>query len=434
MKVLHTWKYLTLLAAVGFWGCSSSLKTAQNSGEFDDLYGSSSDAAVHSSPQKETQLANRQLATQRFDQRVANSNPDYYNEQTAGQYNDDEYYSEVSARKVTRGISPDPGWSADNAYTNGFSNGYSSALMNSSWNRWGWNSPFYGGLSLGIGMGMSPWGYSSFGSPFYSPFYSPFGYGGGYAYSPFGYGGGFYDSFYSPYGYGYNSFYSPYSYYGGGYGRSTVIVNNYNNIGANRNATYGARGGSSRDRYNGDFVNTPRSYNNNNGGRRSGELNSTNNTSNNAYYSRPNTNNGGSYSNSTPSNSTNNSYGSGRQNSRGGDYYYGGSNSGSRASANNSNSVPSYSAPSNSDYYAAPRQSTRGSYSSPSINSGSRYSAPQYSAPQQSHTYQAPTRSYEAPAQRSYSPPSQPSYSAPSHSGGGSGGGFSGGGGSRGPR
>lgn len=432
MKVLHNLKYLTLLAAVGFWGCSSSRQTAQNAGEFDDLYGSSSDGSVISAPAKEKRLSDRS-STQRFDRFDPNSNPDY-NDQTTGQFNDDEYYSEISARKVTRGISPDPGWNTDNAYTNGFANGYNSAMLNSSWNRWGWNSPFYGGLSLGIGMGMSPWGFGSgFYSPFNSPFYSPFGFGGGYAYSPFGYGygGGFYDSFYSPYGYGYNNFYSPY--YGGGFGRSVVVVNNYNNLGANRNATYGARGGNSRDRYNSDFVNTPRSYNNsNNGGRRSGELNSSNN---NSYYSRPN-NSGGNATNSS-------SYGAGRQNSRGSDYYYGGSSTGGRASANSS-SAPSYSAPSNSDYYAAPRQNSRGSYTPPSVNSGSRYSAPQYSAPQQSNTYQAPTRSYqpptrsyEAPAQRSYSPPSQPSYSAPSQSHSSGGGGYSGGGGgggSRGPR
>ncbi|MGM9508530.1 hypothetical protein ACS5NO_12410 [Larkinella sp. GY13] len=431
MKVLHTFKYLSLLAVVGFWGCSSTKQTAQNAGEFDDLYGSSSDAAVISSPQKEKRLASRQ-STQRFNNGTLNSDPEYYNEQTAAQYSDDEYYSEVSARKVTRGISPDPGWNTDNAYTDGFSNGYNMAMMNSGWNRWGWNSPFYGGLSLGIGMGMmSPWGFNRFYSPFYSPFgYSPFGFGGGYAYSPFGYGGGFYDSFYSPFGYGYNNFYSPYGF--GGYGRNVLVVNNYNNIGASRNATYGARGGSSRDRYNGDFVNTPRSYNNNNGGRRSGELNAANN---NTYYSRPNT-----------SGSTNNgTYGAGRANSRGSDYYYGGSSTSGRASANNA-ATPSYSAPSNSDYYAAPRSNSRGSYTpspSSSVNSGSRYSAPQQSRSYQAPTrsYQsAPTRSYEAPTQRSYSPPSQPSYSAPSGGGGsrggssGGGGGYSGGGGSRGPR
>jgi hypothetical protein len=448
MKVLHTFKYLSLLAVVGFWGCSSTKQTAQNAGEFDDLYGSSSDAAVISSPVKEKRLASRQ-PTQRFNKGTLNSDPEYYNEQTAAQFSDDEYYSEVSARKVTRGISADPGWNTDNAYTDGFSNGYNMAMMNSGWNRWGWNSPFNGGLSLGIGMGMgmgmSPWGFNRFNNPFFSPFgYSPFGFGGGYAYNPFGYGGGFgggfYDSFYSPFGFG-NGFYSPYSYgYGGlgGFGgRNVVVVNNYNNIGASRNATYGARGGSSRDRYNGDFVNTPRSYNNNNGGRRSGELNSANN---NTYYSRPNT-----------SGSTNNgTYGAGRTNSRGSDYYYGGSSNGGRASANNA-ATPSYSAPSNSDYYAAPRSNSRGSYTpSPSVNSGSRYSAPQqnqsYQAPTRSYqsapsrSYEAPSqRSYSQPAQRSYSPPSQPSYSAPSGgsrggSSGGGGGSYSGGGGSRGPR
>ncbi|RAJ92630.1 hypothetical protein LX87_04960 [Larkinella arboricola] len=420
MKVQHTWKYLSLLVVLGFWGCSSSKQLA---GESDDLYGSSADAPVYASKESRPVERNR-TASQRYEDSRMNANPDF-NDQTSG-LADDEYYSEVTARKVTRGISPDPGWSSDNSYTNGFSNGYNTAMLNSTWNRWGWNSPFYGGLRLGIGLGMSPW-MGGFNSWRYGGFYDPF-WGGSYAYSPFyggGFGGGFYDPFYaySPFGYGYgfNSFYNPYM-YGGGLGR-TVIVNNYDRIGANRNATYGARGGVSRNRYNSDFVNTPRSYNNNNGGRRSGTLNSSNNTANNnTYYSRPN--NSGST----------NSYGAGRANSRGADYYYGGSGSGGRANANTSSSRPSYSAPSNSDYYAAPRQNSRGSYTPPSYNSGSRVSSPQ-------QTYQAPSRTFEAP-QRTYSPPSQPSYSAPSYGGsrgGGSssgGGGYSGGGGggSRGPR
>lgn len=419
MKVQHTWKYLSLLVVLGFWGCSTT-KTVT-----DDLYGSSADAPAYA--MKESRPVERtRTASQRYEDSRMNANPDY-SDQSSG-LPDDEYYSEVTARKVTRGISADPGWSSDNGYTNGFANGYNTAMMNSSWNRWGWNSPFYGGLSLGIGLGMSSWGYNPWGwnSMRYGGFYDPF-WGGGYAYSPFSYGG-FYDPFnsYSPFGYGYgfNSFYSPYSY--GGYGRPVVVVNNYDRIGANRNAIYGARRGASRDRYNGDFVNTPRSYNGNNGGRRSGELNSSNNTTNNnTYYSRPNTSGSA------------NSYGAGRANSRGADYYYGGSGNSGRANADNSSSRPTYSAPStsNSDYYAAPRQNSRGSYTPPSYNSGSRSGVT-------TQTYQAPTRTYEAP-QRSYSPPSQPSYSSPSFGGsrgGGSssgGGGYSGGGGgggSRGPR
>ncbi|WP_460638496.1 hypothetical protein [Larkinella harenae] len=425
MKVQHTWKYLTLLAALGFWGCSPSKQLA---GESDDLYGSSSDAPAYASTQRESRPVERtRTASQRYEDSKLNANPDYYNEETAALY-DDEYYSDITARKVQRGISPDPGWSTTN-YNDGFADGYNMAFMNSRWNRWGWNSPFYGGLGLGIGVGMSPWGWNSWrygGMGMYDPFYGGFGGMGGF--------GGFYDPFmaYSPFGFGYgfNSFYNPYMYGGGfGFNRPVVVVNNYDRIGANR-ATYGARRGASSDRYNGSFVNTPRSYNNNSGGRRSGELNSSNNTANNnTYYSRPNNNSG---------NATNSGYGAGRANSRGADYYYGGSGNSGRANANSGNSSarPSYSAPpSNSDYYAAPRQNSRGSYTPPS-NSGSRYSAPQQ---QPTRTYQAPTRSYEAP-QRTYSPPSQPSYSSPSYGGsrggGGSsgGGGYSGGGGSRGPR
>ncbi|MGA0555108.1 hypothetical protein ACO2Q8_00530 [Larkinella sp. VNQ87] len=427
MKVLHTWKYLTLLAAIGFWGCSSSKQTAQNAGEYDDLYGSSSDAPVYASTAKEKRQFDR-TASQRYEESKFNANPDYNGQSGLA---DDEYYSEVSARKVTRGISPDPGWDSGNAYNNGFANGYNMAMMNSTWNRWGWNSPFYGGLSLGIGLGMSPWGWGGFNSWRYSSFYDPF-WGGAYAYSPF-YGGGFYDPFFSPFGYGYgfNSFYNPYFYGGyGGFGRPIVVVNNYDNIGASRNVRYGARSGTSRDRYNSDFVNTPRTYNNNNGGRRSADAT----TSNNAYYSRPNNTNNGVVNSS--------SYGTGRANSRG-TYYYNesGSTSSSNGRANaltRPSSAPSYSAPSTADYYSAPRQNSRGSYTAPSGNTGARYSAPQYSAPQR--TYQQPSRSFEAP-QRSYSPPSQPSFSSPSSGGSRGGGGSSigggssgGGGGSRGPR
>ncbi|WP_128543650.1 hypothetical protein [Larkinella soli] len=429
MKAIRTWKYLTLLAVAGFWGCSSSRQTAQNTGEIDDLYGSSSDAVVYQNTKSDRNSGNDQT-TERFGRRstdrdLRNANPDYYNEEEARLFSNDEYYSDVTARKAQRGLSPDPGWDSRASYNDGFANGYNAGMMNNSWNRWGWNTPFYSGLSFGLGLGASPWGWNSWRSGFYDPFWGSYAYNPFYSpfNSPFNYYGGFYD-------YGYGGFYNPY--YGGGWGRPVLVVNNPN-IGAARAVNYGARTGGSRDRYNGDFVNTPRSYSNNNGGRRSGELNSTNNsarTGSDTYYSRPNNTNSGSY-------------GAGRQNSRGSDYYYDGSASGGRVSSGGSTyTPPSYNAPSRSsaDYYSAPRQNSRGSYTPPSDNSGSRYSAPQ-----QSRTYEAPSYSrpsYEAPRSNTYSQPSQPSYSAPSsggsRGGGGSsgGGGYSGGGGggSRGPR
>ncbi len=437
MKTQQPYSYLTLALLMGFWSCSSSLQTAKNAGEVDDLYGNSGNAAVYASNSSDYgSVASSDAPSQRYSRQqqrsLRNANPDFNDEQYAanGGANTDEYYTELSARKLNRGLSADPGWNDDgtNAYNSGFMNGYNSATTSAySWNRWGYNNTgFYNGLGLGLGMRMGMGGYG-----FGNPYGSPFGYGYG---SPFGY-----DNFYSPFGY--NSFYSPFNsyalggfggyyspfygnYFGGGYGGyygNTYVNNNYV-TGADpyraSNRTYGARAGGATNRYNDAFVNTPRSSN---GGRTAGTPAYTGNASSgntsSGYYSSP------------------------RSNSRGGSsYYYDNSNGSSRGGRSANTPAPSYNSStpssgrsSSSDYYAAPRQNSRGSYSSPS-NAGSynggRGSAsqpnyqsaqPTYSAPQQQSqpTYSAPQRSYSAP-------------SAPSGGGGYSSGG--GGGGSRGPR
>ncbi|GAA4414169.1 hypothetical protein GCM10023187_43280 [Nibrella viscosa] len=432
MKTSHTWKYLAMVAVMGFWGCSSSRQTAQNAGEVDDLYGNSSDAVVYAGTQPtRTQQAER--PGRMSSRTLRDRNPEYseYDEQRSYS-NTDEYYTDLNTRKLQRGLSADPGWNNDNAYRSGFADGYTAAAWNPGfnswrWNRWGWNnSMFWNGFNIGVGIGMMPmgWGYSPWGFNSWNRFYDPF-WGPSYAYGGFG---SFYDPFwgYSPYGF--NNFYSPFnnSYYGGGFYTRPVIVNNSGIItgpASERTRTYGPRSGSSSDRYNNAFTNTPRTYTPNNGGRRASTDNAgytttapatTNSSSSDAYYARP------------------------RQNSRGSYYYENPSSSGGRTSSDaGSYSTPSTS--SNDSYYARPRQNSRGSYT-PSDNgysSGARGSyqnqTPQYQAPRQQPSYQQP--SYQQPSyqQPSYSPPSSGSrgggYSAPSGGGGGSVGG-----GSRGPR
>ncbi|WP_234734388.1 pilus assembly protein [Tellurirhabdus bombi] len=438
MKAKRTLPYVALAAFLSLVGCSTGQRLAQNGGEVDDLYGSSSDGAVYVAKQ---QRESRQLSEEPA--RRKSNNPDYFESEDEQKMAwGDEYYSDLSTRKISRGLSADPGWNTSN-YNDGFVDGFNSAnyaAMNNSWrwNRWGWNSAsLWSGIGFGIGVspwgwgnswGMNRWGGMGMGS-FYDPFWgSSFAYGGNPFYSPWGggWGGGygFYDSFYNPYGYG--------GYYGGGngwYNRGVAIVNNNGNIGAARNRMVGARGTDRRDRYNDNFVNSPRSGNTNSGGRRA------------SGYDSP------SYSSNRDRSGTS---ASGRANNSGSYYYANPNNAGGRTSGgsyNNSGSTDTYySRPRNTES----RGNSRGTYTAaPRSNDGSNY---RYSAPQQqSQSYSRP--SYESRgssnsnSQPSYSPSrtqSQPSYSAPtpSYSGGsrggggsssGGGGGYSGGS-SRGPR
>jgi len=444
MKTNYSYRYLTLAALVGLWSCSSSRQTAQNVGEMDDLYGNSANAAVYASASSDgpsvAQRPSRQQQRMERQQRSSRSdNPEYFDDQQGySNANTDEYYAELSARKLNRGLSPDPGWNDNgtNAYNSGFVNGFNAANTSAlSWNRWGFNNMgFYNGLGLGLGMGAFGGfgGFNRFGGGFYDPFFSPF-YGNSFAY-----GGGFYDPFYSPfYGGGFggfnnfgmgfgNPFFSPF--YGGGFGRP-VIVNNVLVTGADpyRNRTYGPRYDRSSSRYNDAFVNTPRSSNDPNaGGRRA---------SGSTYYS-PRDNSGNASSANATSGSNNGYYSSPRQNSRG-TYYYDNS-AGSNGRQGAATSAPAYNSgnTSNSEYYARPRQNSRGSTYTPaegSRSSGARgsYSQPSYSQP----SYQQPSYQSQSQSRGSYSQPSQSTYSAPAPSAPSSGGsGYSSGGGSRGPR
>jgi len=443
MKTQPLYRYLSLAALMGIWSCSSSKQTAQNAGEMDDLYGNSGNAAVYASNSSDySSVAPQQSRRQ---QRLSrNANPDYVDDQqynSNGSNNTDEYYADLSARKLNRGLSPDPGWNdtGTNAYNSGFVNGYNSATTSAySWNRWGFNNTgFYSGLGLGLGLGAfgGYGGYNSFGMGFGSPFYSPF-YGNSFAYSPFGYspfGYGGYDSFYSPYGYGGgfgSPFYSPFGYGGyNGYYGSPVYVNNVYVAGADpyRNRTYNRTTDRSAGRFSAPFDNSARTYNPN-GGRsaNTGSASTATRSNSDGYYARP-------------------SNGS----SRGSYYYDNSASSNGRAAASNSPATaPAYNSNSGNVYYSRPRESSRGSYTPSTGNSsysgGGRSSYQQSQPSYQQPSYQSQSRGSYQQAQPSYQQPSYSapsrSYSAPSYSGGGGGassgggGGHSSGGGGRGPR
>ncbi|NIJ53690.1 hypothetical protein [Dyadobacter arcticus] len=437
MSMINKAKYLSLFVLLGALGCTSNQYVSRSAGGYDDLYGGNPSAGVVS----------RDRGT---DQEISRSdNPDYAYTGDNTESGTSDYYDEsyLSSRSVNRAVSNDVGYNA------GFVDGYNRATANA--------NPYYGGLgsywpgssmgfqfgfgngfrmrpylgfgmgSMMMGMGYSPWGYNSM-----MGYGSMLGYGGmmGYGYDPFGY-----NSWgYSPYGYGsgyYDSFYGGYGYSPWAYSRPVIVVNNNYERGISR--TYGPRvatnGRSSRtsDRYNSNFVNSPRSAagSGDRSGRRSGNTVSANDTyasprsdrsysrggsgvaggrtssesisskgaseGNNVYYSRPRSASASTY---TPENNGGGSYSSPRS-SRG---------------SNSSYNSPAYSAPARS----------QSDYSAPSRGN--------YSAPNRSESYSAPSRTYSAPSTPSYSAPSR-SYSAPS-SGSSSGGGGATRSSSRGPR
>ncbi|MBC8152915.1 MAG: hypothetical protein H7Z72_08400, partial [Bacteroidetes bacterium] len=174
MKTHYKWQYLTLAGVLTLAGCTTSRQTAQT-GEADDLYGTSANAAVYASapsdnqPSRPSSQPYTRNGRRTTDQYARNTNPDYVDGPIGDGEQIDYYTDSLTSRKLQRGLSPDPGWG--NAYDQGYSNGFNSALaynnpyFNSSrWNQWGGfgGSSFYGGLGLGLGIG------SAFG---YSPFY-----------------------------------------------------------------------------------------------------------------------------------------------------------------------------------------------------------------------------------------------------------------------
>lgn len=257
---------LSLFAGAAITSCSTS-KTLVSTGEYDDMYGTSSDAPVAYAPS------------------ISNSNaysPDYladYNDaydrvpvetSTEGEAVEgtDTYFDEnyVSASALKRAHTPDAGYTS--GYAEGYAEGWNDYAWSGArnWNSWNsFNNPF-GGYGFNS-FGYSPFGYSSFG---YSPFYSGFGsylgmgsmaYGGFYGINSFGFGNrpwgmnsyAYGINPYNPWGYSsygmYNGYGSPY------YGVQPVLASDSRYAG---NRSYGPRSSAGRASsiYNDGFVNT----------------------------------------------------------------------------------------------------------------------------------------------------------------------------------
>ncbi|AWW00536.1 hypothetical protein DJ013_21055 [Arcticibacterium luteifluviistationis] len=245
--------------------CSTS-KTLVSNGEYDDMYGTSSDAPVAYAPtvSKSSEAYSPEYLTDyndAYDRMPVETSVDGESVEGTDTYFDENY---VSANSLKRAYTPDAG------YTSGYAEGYAEGWNDYAWsgsrnlNSWNsFNNPFGGG-----------YGYNSFG---YSPFNSGFGsylgmgslaYGGFYGINSFGSSRFGMNSFgYSPYGY--NSFgYSPWGYssygmysaYGNGYGNSyygvqPVLASDSRFAGSR---SYGPRSSSGRasSLYNDGFVNT----------------------------------------------------------------------------------------------------------------------------------------------------------------------------------
>lgn len=264
---------LSVLVAMAIISCSTS-KTLVSSGEYDDLYGSSSDSPVAYSPT--------------VSRTIGDYDPQYLTE-----YNDafdrppidtsiqgtDTYYDEnyVSSSNLKRKYTPDAG------YSSGYADGYSEGWNNNAWggnngfNNWnsfnspfGFNSsfafsPFRNGFGSYLGnnslmyggginnFGFSPFGFNNFGN-------SPFGFNNfgnrslgfnSFGYSPFGF-----NRFGNPWGYssyGFNSFGNPYN------GTQPAFINGVDGRLASNNRSFGPRNsGRATSAYNDGFVNTRR--------------------------------------------------------------------------------------------------------------------------------------------------------------------------------
>ncbi|WP_247234922.1 hypothetical protein [Telluribacter sp. SYSU D00476] len=438
MTTLRNVKYLSVVALIGVWGCSSNQYASRSGVEYDDLYGNSSDVevAVRNRPANE--------ARSRYD------NPDFQStDGVAANEGTTDYYDEnyLSSRKVQRPVSDEVGYNA------GFREGYIAGqtavfdpfFMNSYGGFWpgssaafrmgfqvGVNrsmrlgfSPFIGmGGMYGMGrMGYSPWGmYRPWGfDPFWGSSMAYGGFGMPYGYGMYGMGDPFWgmNSWGSPFGGMYGGMYG-YGFNPWAYNRPVVIVNNNSDRNEYRR-TYGPRGsatGRSTDTYNRGFVNTTRSSRNANAnaaGRQganagydnSAATNSRGTTSSDAYYARPRSNSSGTY--------------------------YGGNSSTGRSSAEGTSTYSgseSRRSSSNGDYYySRPRSNSSGTYSGSTGTSRSYGTSSQPS----SRTYDSGTRSnstYQAPSRQSspsWGGQSSPRSSAPASmpSGGGGGGGSS---------
>lgn len=418
------------------------------SGENDDMYATSADAAqapVLASSQapynKSNGMNTQQMPYDGEYDRMENNGQQAYT---------DEYYNEdyITSRDYKRKLSSKPG------YSDGYSDGYSQGSIDNSWSQpiaMGWNSPFNrynynsfspfsSGLYLSYGMGFgggfnswnrySPYGYNSF-SSWGNPWMMNSWGSSSWAYSPWGYNS------YSPWGY--NSFYSPYDYYGGGggyynnyrpyYNSQAIISQNAYKTGSR---TYGAReAGRNSANYNDRFVNTNRPVASSSGARTSSGVRSTNSSNgservlaerrNGTWVGNSNDNSGTNSRTSSPNssvrayNSSADSYNPNSRRPASYDSYNRSSNSGTSNNSYRSSNTNSQAQGNTYTRPAATRASGNTNYSSPSYE---RSSSSQSSSPSRSNS--------------SYSPSSSSSSSSSGGSSRGSSG--SSGGSSRGPR
>ncbi|WP_137400828.1 hypothetical protein [Echinicola rosea] len=243
MKKNTSYRYLSLLAAIGLVSCSSSYSAMQ--GETDDLYFMASDDAVvtsnavtNNTPESFDSYQQVSAANQYQQESFSakNVNPEYvakYQVQNDTVPDDEIVYFDDNTS--TQSSTTDAEGNV-NVYNNfyGYNDPNGSSSRNA-WNSWspymsmnmmygpmgfypgmgmgmGFYDPFWGpgfgfrpgfsmSIGFGIGFGMGGWGYNPY-SPFYDPFWGP----------RYAYGGGFYGG-----------------YYGGGYYGRPIIVNNIYN-------------------------------------------------------------------------------------------------------------------------------------------------------------------------------------------------------------
>jgi len=408
MTAINKLTYLSVVALLGLWGCSSSQLTSRSGAAYDDLYGGPSGVAVSQSDvnTRESRNINPDYQSGDYDPGNQNGNADYY---------DESYLSSRNAqRRVSDGVGYDAGFRE--GYYAGRNNGFGSNYMFNNYGSY-WpmaGSAFSMGFQMGInnslrfgyspfnryGMGYNswgynPWGYSGFGSYGYDPFgYSPFGYGSmayGYGMSPFGYGG--YNSWGSPWGFGGFGGYNAFNPYYGSFGNRVLVVNNYDSGNATR--SYGPRSSTARSNgsYNNSFSNTARTSRNSGGREAYSAPSRGTTTTSDSYYARPRANSSGTYYN-----------GDGTSAGRTGTY----TNRSSRSSSTTSETP----------YYSSPRSSSTSTYNSGSSSRSSRtyQSSPNYNS---SRGYGNNNSTYQAPARSTYQTPSR-STSTPTYNSGSS--------------
>ncbi|MCU0325459.1 MAG: hypothetical protein MUF45_09440, partial [Spirosomaceae bacterium] len=149
MNTLKSFKYLSVVAMMGIWGCSKKQVTTK--GEYDDLYGSSADAPVVTYANTRTSDPYQNpnyLENERYEPRQDYST-NQSNVEGTDQYYDEDY---LNTRKVKRTYTSRPG------YYDGFDDGYNAGWNDFAWSQpTGWNNPFLSNFGFNYAR---PWGWN----------------------------------------------------------------------------------------------------------------------------------------------------------------------------------------------------------------------------------------------------------------------------------